>query len=104
VHVTLLLRMSVETFVQDTRAFFGEFAKLRQVTITFYYGLLTVRLSTILVTDQLNAQILVLHQVYYIPLHVSITVVFIIRRSKLYYTASGIITLKQVTVMIPVAV
>jgi len=27
------------------------------------------------------------------PLHVSNTVVFIIRRSKLYYTASGIITL-----------
>jgi len=29
------------------------------------------------------------------PLHVSSTVVPIIRRSKLYYTASGIITLKQ---------
>jgi len=28
----------------------------------------------------------------YIPLHVSSTVVLIIRRSKLYYTASGIIT------------
>jgi len=31
------------------------------------------------------------------PLHVSSTVVFIIRRSKLYYTASGIVTLKQVS-------
>ena len=31
------------------------------------------------------------------PLHVSSTVVLIIRRSKLYYTASGIITLKQVS-------
>ena len=31
------------------------------------------------------------------PLHVSITVVLIIRWSKLYYTASGIITLKQVS-------
>ena len=30
------------------------------------------------------------------PLHVSSTVVLIIRRSKLYYTASGISTLKQV--------
>jgi len=31
------------------------------------------------------------------PLHVSSTVVLIIMRSKLYYTASGIITLKQVS-------
>ena len=31
------------------------------------------------------------------PLHVSSTVVLIIRRSKLHYTASGIITLKQVS-------
>ena len=31
------------------------------------------------------------------PLHVSCTVAFIIRRSKLYYTASGIVTLKQVS-------
>ena len=31
------------------------------------------------------------------PLHVSSTVVLIIRRSKLYYTASGIVTLKQVS-------
>jgi hypothetical protein len=30
------------------------------------------------------------------PQHVSSTVVLIIRRSKLYYKASGIITLKQV--------
>ena len=30
------------------------------------------------------------------PLNVSSTVVLIIRRSKLHYTASGIITLKQV--------
>jgi hypothetical protein len=29
------------------------------------------------------------------PLHVSSTVVFIIRRSKLYYTASGIVTLSR---------
>jgi len=36
--------------------------------------------------------IFVLQQVYYIPLHVSSTVVLIIRRSKLHYTASGIIT------------
>jgi len=47
----------------------------------------------ILVIDQLNAQILVLYHVYYIPLHVSSTVVLIIRRSKFYYTVSGIITL-----------
>jgi len=31
------------------------------------------------------------------PVHVSSTVVFIIRRSKLYYTASGIVILKQVS-------
>ena len=31
------------------------------------------------------------------PLHVSSTIVRIIRRSELYYTASGIITLKQVS-------
>ena len=35
------------------------------------------------------------------PLHVSTTVVLIIRRSKVYYTASGIVT--PVGVMIPVA-
>ena len=33
------------------------------------------------------------------PLHVSSTVVLISRSSKLYYTASGIITLKQVSVL-----
>jgi len=41
------------------------------------------------------------------PIHFSsIVVLIIIRRSKLYYTASGIITLKQVrfSVMIPDAV
>ena len=42
------------------------------------------------------------------PLHVSSTIVIIIMRSNLYYTASGIITLKQVSgcfsVMIPDAV
>ena len=52
--------------------------------------LLAVHLSIILVINQLNAQNLVL-QVYYTPLHVSSTIVLIIRRSKLYYTASGII-------------
>jgi len=31
------------------------------------------------------------------PLHVSSTVVLIVGRSKLYYTASGIVTLKQVS-------
>jgi len=31
------------------------------------------------------------------PLYIPSTVVLIIRRSKLYYTASGIITLKQVS-------
>jgi len=36
----------------------------------------------------------VLQKVYFMPLHVSSTVVFIIRRSNLYYTASGIVTLK----------
>ena len=58
----------------------------------FFYVLLTVHLSIILVINQLNAQNLVLYEVYYMPLHVSSTVVLIIRRSKLYYTASGIIT------------
>jgi hypothetical protein len=43
----------------------------------------------LLAIDQLNAQMLVL-QVYYIPLHVSSTVVLIIRRSNC--TASGIVT------------
>ena len=31
------------------------------------------------------------------PLHVSNNTVLIVRRSKLYYTASGIVTLKQVS-------
>ena len=38
-------------------------------------------LNIVLATDQLNAQILVLQYVYYIPVHVSSTVVLIIRRS-----------------------
>ena len=54
--------------------------------------LLTLYLSIISVINQLNAQNLVLYD-YYMPLHVSSTVVLIIRRSKLYYTASGIVTL-----------
>ena len=32
------------------------------------------------------------NKIYYVTLHVSSTVVLIIRKSKLYYTASGIIT------------
>ena len=32
------------------------------------------------------------NKIYYTPLHVSSTIVLIIRRSKLYYTTSGIIT------------
>ena len=59
--------------------------------VFFFFGL-TVRLSIILVINQLNAQIPLLQQVYHMPLHVSSTVVLIIRRSKLYYTASVIIT------------
>jgi len=34
---------------------------------------------------------LLCNKIYYVPLHVSSTVVLIIRRSKLYYTASGIV-------------
>jgi hypothetical protein len=34
VRLKLLLRVTVETSVQDTRAFLGEFAKLHQVTIS----------------------------------------------------------------------
>jgi len=37
-------------------------------------------------------RIFVLQYVYFMPLHVSSTAVLIIRRSKLYYKASGIIT------------
>jgi len=64
-----------------------------KILLTNFDVLLTVYLSIILATDQLNAQTLIIKQVYYIPLHVSSTVVLIIRRSKLYYTASGIVTL-----------
>ena len=32
------------------------------------------------------------YEIYYMPLRVSSTILLIIRRSKLYYTASGIIT------------
>ena len=60
--------------------------------IFFFKFLLTMHLSIILVTDQLNAPIIVSWWVYYTPLHVSSTIVPIIRRSKLYHTASGIIT------------
>jgi len=50
------------------------------VTNLFFFVLLTANLSITLATDQLNEQILDL-LVYYILLHVSSTVVFIIRRS-----------------------
>jgi len=54
---------------------------LTQILNKNYFDvLLTVHLSIILSIVQLNAQILVLYYVYYIPLHVSNTVVFIIRR------------------------
>ena len=36
----------------------------------FFYVLLAVRLSIILVINHISAQILVLQQVYYMPLHV----------------------------------
>jgi len=37
------------------------------------------------------------NEIYYVPLHVSSTIVLIIRRLKLYYTASGIIRLCRCT-------
>jgi len=37
---------------------------------------------------------LLFYNEFIMPLHVSSTIVLIIRRSKLYYTASGIITLE----------
>ena len=60
--------------------------------------LLTVHLSIFIsVFNQLDEQNLFHNKFYFMPLHVSSTVVLIIRRSKLHYTASGIITLKQVS-------
>jgi len=54
--------------------------------------LLTVHLSIFIsVFNQLDAQNLFHNKFYFMPLHVSSTIVLIIRRSKLYYTASGII-------------
>ena len=53
--------------------------------------LLTVYLSIILVINQLNAQ----HLVWLYACTCFEHYVLIVRRSKLYYTASGIITLKQ---------
>ena len=44
------------------------------------------------VFNQVDAQNLFHNKFYFMPLHVSSTVVLIIRRSKLNYTASGIIT------------
>ena len=52
--------------------------------------------------NQLGAQNLFHNKFYFMPLHVSSTYVLIIRRSKLHYTASGIIT--PIVVMIPDAV
>ena len=49
------------------------------------------------VFNQLHAQNLFHNEFNFMPLHVSSTVVLIIRRSKLHYTASGIITLKQMS-------
>jgi hypothetical protein len=47
----------------------------------------------ILAIDQINAQILVFLIIYFIPLHVSSTVVLIIRRSDCIITAYGMVTL-----------
>jgi len=62
---------------------------------TFFDVLLTVRLSVFIsVINQLDAHNCCFYnKFYFMPLHVSSTVVFIVMRSKLYYTASGIITL-----------
>jgi hypothetical protein len=57
----------------------------------FFYVLLTVHLSINLVINQLNEQIFVLY--YYNACTCFQHYVFITRRSKLYYTATGIITL-----------
>ena len=63
-------------------------------TVHCYFDvLLTVHHSKILVSNKLDAQNLVLLYVYHMPPHVLTTTVLIIRRSKLYYTASGITTL-----------
>jgi len=52
----------------------------------------------------LTQKFLFYNKFYYIPVHVSSTIVLIIRRSKLHYTAFSIITLKNVCVMTPDAV
>ena len=57
-----------------------------------YVVLLTVNCGKILVIKQIDAQTLVLLNVYYIPLHVSSTLVLIIIRSKLCYAATGVFT------------
>ena len=75
-----------------------------EITNVKYDVLLTVHLSIILITDKLNAQILVLSSVYFISLHVSSTIMLIITSSKFYYTSSGIITNTCFSVMITDAV
>ena len=59
----------------------------------FFYVLLTVHLSVILVINKLNAQNLFFFIISLLYASTSFEhYVLIIRRSKLYYTASGIVT------------
>jgi len=62
----------------------------------FFFVLLTLRLSIILVINKPDAKILLIISLLYVCTSFD-HYVLIIRRSKLYYTALGIITLKQVS-------
>ena len=71
--------------------------------LVFFYVLLTVYLSiSILVINQLDAQIFLFYNKFISCLYMFRTHVLIIRSSKLHYTASGIII--PIGVMIPEAV
>ena len=73
----------------------NHFTQMKLISLLFFYVLLTVHLSIILVINQLNAQNLVfLKSLFYASTFFEHHVL-IIRRSKLYYTASGIFTLSR---------
>ena len=73
------------------------------ILVLFFDVLLTVHLRIILAINQFNAKMFFYNK-FIIRLYMFRALCAHHQRSKLYYTASGIITLKQVSVTIPDAV
>ena len=89
------------TFLYMFRALCAHHQEVKNVLDSIWYHHITFlyMFRALLCSSSGGQKCIIQHLVssHYIPLHVSSTIVLIIRRLKMYYTASGIITLHSST-------